>query len=273
MPLGKIHGEKGVAFLFCEDEKNESGVIERRSISLGEEKLGINIFVVIIIRLLLFESNTGCVIVAMNHGFYSLDLETERFTTISDPEEHLPDQRFNDGKCDAAGRFWAGTMHMNVDNSPTGKLYCLNPDFTVKEVLDNIYCSNGTTWNADSTTMYYIDSPTKQVSAFDFHLNSGEISNRRTAVVIPPNGGVPDGKTIDEEGMLWVAQWGGSQVSRWNPLTGEMLEAIPIPAAHVTSCTFGGIILKKTDRYHLIHCNHVKKKYNSSGYQNKNLPN
>jgi len=88
--------------------------------------------------------------------------------------------------------------------------------------------------------MYYIDTPTRQVTAFDYNLDSGDITNRRVAVEIPEGMGGPDGMTSDEEGNIWVAHWGGFQVTRWNPLTGEMLDTIPIPAPQVTSCIFGG---------------------------------
>lgn len=181
----------------------------------------------------------GEAVLAMHRGFYSLDLQTGRLTEIFDPEPGLPDQRFNDGKCDALGRFWAGTMPMSGE-SPTGKLYRLDPDRRVNAMLDGIGCSNGLAWSSDHKTMYYIDSPTRQVMAYDYDLERGEMSNPRPVVTIPEGGGVPDGMTIDTDGMLWVAQWGGWQVSRWDPLNGKMLDAIAVPAARVSSCTFGG---------------------------------
>lgn len=181
----------------------------------------------------------GEAIVALHHGFCSLDLQTGRLKEIHDPEADKPEQRFNDGKCDALGRFWAGTMPMS-DGSPTGKLYRLDPDLRVTAMLDGIGCSNGLVWTSDNKTMYYIDSPTKKVMAYDYDLERGEISNPRPVVVIPDGGGVPDGMTIDTDGMLWVAQWDGWQVSRWDPHTGELLDKIAVPAARVTSCTFGG---------------------------------
>lgn len=88
--------------------------------------------------------------------------------------------------------------------------------------------------------MYYTDTPTNQIVAFDFNNENGSISNKRVVVNIPRDMGYPDGMTSDEEGMLWVAHWQGFQVSRWNPVTGNMIETIPIPAPLVTSCAFGG---------------------------------
>lgn len=181
----------------------------------------------------------GGLIVALKNGFYFLDLETEKLTPISDPESHLPENRFNDGKCDPAGRFWAGTMELNV-SGPNAALYRLGTDLKVDKVLDHITISNGMAWGSDFRTMYYIDTPTQEVVAFDYDINTGEISNKQTAVTIPKEDGSPDGMTIDEEGMIWVAHWGGSRVTRWNPRTGELLDTIKIPATNVTACVFGG---------------------------------
>lgn len=182
---------------------------------------------------------SGGMILATQQGFHALDLESGQLTPMVDPESHLEHNRFNDGKCDAAGRFWAGTMGFTV-SGPVGSLYSLETDGTVRAHLHDISCSNGIAWSPDNRTMYYIDTPTKQVAAFDYNLQTGDMSNKRTAVTIPDGEGAPDGMTIDSEGMLWVAHWGGHQVSRWNPHTGERIDSIPIPAAQVTSCVFGG---------------------------------
>lgn len=182
---------------------------------------------------------SGGVVLAMNRGFYALDLYTEQLTLLASVTNEPKNNRFNDGKCDAAGRFWAGTMPLE-GSEPTGNLYCLDVNLNVRHVLGGIYCSNGIAWSADNKTMYYIDSPTRQVVAFDFNLSSGVIENKRVVVTIPEGEGLPDGMTIDSEGMLWVAQWDGYKVSRWNPQNGKRLEIISVPAARVTSCTFGG---------------------------------
>ncbi|WP_243767420.1 SMP-30/gluconolactonase/LRE family protein [Paenibacillus agricola] len=182
---------------------------------------------------------SGGLVAALQHGFYLLDLETEQLTLISDPEDHLPDNRFNDGKCDPVGRFWAGTTStQEVDT--IGSLYCLGSDHSVRKMVDGVIVSNGLAWSPDGRTMYYIDSPTKRVVAYDFDMETGALSQLRTIITIAEDGGYPDGMTIDAEGMLWVAQWGGWQVSRWNPHTGELLATIPVPVAQVSSCTFGG---------------------------------
>jgi len=181
----------------------------------------------------------GGLVLALENGFHTLDVESQRLTKLVDPERGMPGNRFNDGKCDGAGRFWAGTMNME-ENQPTGSLYCLEPDGTLRAAVDGITTSNGLGWSLDGGTMYHIDSPTRRVTAYDYDLETGGMARPRTVVEIPQGEGLPDGMTVDEEGMLWIAQWDGWQVSRWDPATGAKIDSIPVPAARATSCTFGG---------------------------------
>lgn len=182
---------------------------------------------------------SGGAVLAMHHGIYFLDIKTEKLIPVCDPENDKPDNRFNDGKCDAAGRFWVGTLNFE-EKDPLGALYCMEIDHSVRKILKGVTVSNGITWSPDNTVMYYIDSPTRQVVAFDYDIKTGSISNKRVVVEIPEGEGNPDGMTSDSEGMIWVAQWGGWQVSRWNPYTGELIDKIPVPVERVTSCIFGG---------------------------------
>ncbi|WP_409344476.1 SMP-30/gluconolactonase/LRE family protein [Paenibacillus sp. MBLB4367] len=182
---------------------------------------------------------SGGVVMALQNGFHTYDFETKQLTPIGDPEADKAHTRFNDGKCDAAGRFWAGTMSLN-DSPKQGALYCLETDGSIRKVIDGVTCSNGIAWNPDNTVMYYIDSPTRQVVAHDYDLATGGISNPRVVVQLADEDGVPDGMTSDSEGMLWVAVWGGWRVSRYNPETGEQLARIDVPAEKVTSCVFTG---------------------------------
>jgi sugar lactone lactonase YvrE len=181
----------------------------------------------------------GGFVLALEHGFHRLDPASGELVRLGDPESDKPGNRFNDGKCDAAGRFWAGTMERREER-PLGALYCLEPDGTVRKALDGICVSNGLEWSLDHTVMYYIDSPTKRVLAYDYRLDSGELSNPRIVVTFSEEEGFPDGMTIDEEGMLWIAHWDGWEVSRWNPATGGKIASIPMPVARPTSCAFGG---------------------------------
>lgn len=158
--------------------------------------------------------------------------------------ELLPDidttaVRFNDGKCAPDGSLWVGTMDYGV-SEPIAALYRVSQGFKIEEKLDSITVSNGIIWSPDGTQMYYIDSPTYRVDAFDYRVETSDVSNRRTVIRIPQTWGSPDGSAIDEEGMLWIAHWGCGKVSRWNPLTGALLDTISVPAPNVTSVAFGG---------------------------------
>lgn len=184
-------------------------------------------------------TESGNLLAAMQNGLYNINESSGEITHLTDPESHLPGNRFNDGKCDRFGRFWAGTM--SIDESiVNGNLYRYDPDGNIHHSESNIGCSNGLAWNTDNSTMYYIDSPTQQVFAYDYDAETGAASNKRVAVKIPDGGGYPDGMTIDTEGMLWIALWDGWGIARYNPENGELLQKFDFPAARITSCTFGG---------------------------------
>lgn len=178
----------------------------------------------------------GGLAAVLRHGFCFVDEETGAAQMICEPEAGKPNVRFNDGKCDAAGRFWAGSMGKNG----AGSLFRLGPDLRCDRMLEGITTSNGIAWSADGGTMYYTDTPTHVIWAFDYDIDTGNISNNRTIVEIKPGEGGPDGFTLDAEGMLWVAQWGGWQVGRYDPKTGKKLDMVEVPAAQVSSCAFGG---------------------------------
>lgn len=181
----------------------------------------------------------GGLVAGLHHGLAELDPQSGTTRVIVDPEADLPDNRFNDGKCDPAGRFWAGTI--NLHRQPdVANLWRLDPDGSVHHVLSGVTNSNGLTWSLDQRTFYYIDTGTRRVDAFDYNIDTGQIANRRTIVSVPEELGKPDGMTIDAEGMLWVALWGGGCVVRWNPTDGALLQRISIPASQTTTCAFGG---------------------------------
>ena len=180
----------------------------------------------------------GGIIAACENGWALCDENGRDWTAIADPEREYPEHRFNDGKCDAVGRFYAGTY--SLKNLPDAALYVMQPDRSWQKLQDGIVCSNGLAWSTDDRTMYYIDSPTKRVDRFDVDPETGLIANRQTVIRLQDPEVSPDGMTADEEGMLWVAEFGGWKVSRWNPHTGERLMTIEVPAQYVTSCAFGG---------------------------------
>ncbi len=124
------------------------------------------------------------VMVAVRHGFASFDLATGTLHPILDPEEHLPGSRFNDGKCDPAGRFWAGTMAYQ-DPSDQGSLYRMGTDLEVRKVMDGIGIANGIVWSLDHRIMYYIDTVRADVRAYDYDAGSGEIANERVVIAVP----------------------------------------------------------------------------------------
>jgi sugar lactone lactonase YvrE len=182
---------------------------------------------------------SGGAVVALQDGFAELDLESGQVTPIPGPGVGQEGVRFNDGKCDPSGRFWAGTMAYG-QLPGAGALYCLDTERTVRLQVPGVTCSNGLTWSLDGRRMYYIDTPTHEIAVFDYDCATGAIANRRIAVAIPPAQGLPDGMTIDGEGMLWVAFWGGHAVARFDPERGRCLEAIPVPVTCPSSVCFGG---------------------------------
>jgi sugar lactone lactonase YvrE len=181
----------------------------------------------------------GGALVALQNGIHKIDTKTGKLTLLTNP---LPDAqlRFNDGKCDPAGRFWVGSLALD-SRKKGAALYRMDKDQRVQQVLDSVSISNGIVWSADRKTMYYVDTPTMSVQAFDYDDETGVISNGSIAFHIPESaGGAPDGMTIDAEGKLWIALWGAGAVTRWDPATGEMLQRIEVPAPQTTSVAFGG---------------------------------
>lgn len=181
----------------------------------------------------------GGIVLALTTGFYFFNEKTGEKTAVTDPESHLPENRFNDGKCDSAGRFWAGTLNYNLEKG-AGSLYCLNPGLTVEKKLDGITISNGLAWNSRGDQFFFIDTPTGDISSFQYDKESGDLTNRSVITHIDEKDGYPDGMTIDTEDKLWVALYGGGKVIRINPENGEADFEVKLPVPKPTSCTFGG---------------------------------
>lgn len=178
-------------------------------------------------------------IIALVDGIYTINVHTGEITLFADMKADLVGCRLNDGKCDPSGRFWVGSMHWEQKQGHA-KLYTIQNDRSVTKKIDSVTISNGIVWTADKKTMYYIDTPTSQIKAYDYDDTTGNISNGRVAVEIPTTLGFPDGMTIDAEDMVWVGMWNGNAVIRFNPKTGEVLQKIEVPAHNITSCAFGG---------------------------------
>ncbi len=176
---------------------------------------------------------SGGLVLALRDGFAFWDEAAQELDFIADPEADKPDARFNDGKVDPQGRFWAGTM------AEGSKLYRLDTDLSVHVMETEIACSNGIDWSPDRTVMYYTDTPQGVIWAYDYDDATGAISNRRTVVEKREGEGHPDGLCVDSEGYIWGARWDGWRVNRYAP-DGSLDLVVNVPVAKVTSCCFGG---------------------------------
>ncbi|MEN4013886.1 MAG: SMP-30/gluconolactonase/LRE family protein [Chloroflexota bacterium] len=177
----------------------------------------------------------GGLLLAGERGFAFFDPSSSVLNRIADPERDKPGTRFNDGAVDRAGRFWAGTLGDDYQNS----LYRLDPDGSVRRMDTGFDISNGIGWSPDNRVMYFVDSTPGVLYAYDFDLTGGEIANRRVLVNRSQRPGVPDGLTVDAAGFIWIAVWGGGCLERYDP-RGRLERVIPLPVRYPTSVTFGG---------------------------------
>lgn len=179
----------------------------------------------------------GGAIAALRTGFCLIDLDTGATEILEDPEADQPKTRFNDGKCDRRGRFWAGTMDID-EQSPLGALYRFEGAGRCEHVLTGVGLSNGLGWSPDNRTMYHTDSLTRVITAYDYDLDSGGMRAPRPFVVdaLPA---VPDGLTVDAGGCVWGVKWDGWRVVRYTP-TGRVDREVALPVQQPTSCAFGG---------------------------------
>lgn len=160
-------------------------------------------------------------------------LEGAEVIALESPDADI---RLNDGKPDPSGRFVGGTM-AEPPRPGAGRLFSFDRG-RARVLLDGVTISNGICWSADGETMFYVDTPTQRIDAFDYDLSTGKVSGRRTVAHIPDAVGSPDGMTVDADGGLWVALWGGSAVHRY--AGGELTEIVEVPTPYVTCPTFVG---------------------------------
>ena len=180
----------------------------------------------------------GGMILALQSGIYAFDSKTAGMKALAQPEADRPTNRFNDGRCDRRGRFWAGTMS-DVSREPLGSLYRLHPDGSCVRMLGDIIVPNSISWSPDNKTMYFADTYRQCIWAFDFELETGEIGNRQVFRDTHGHPGKPDGSAIDAEGCLWNCEYGGWRIVRYDP-GGEIDRVVPVPVANPTCCAFGG---------------------------------
>jgi len=179
----------------------------------------------------------GGFIAGTDRGIALVDLDQDRFEVVASPEQHLPHNRFNDGKVDRQGRFLAGTMD-DREKGSAGALYRIDPDRTCTAIDGGYGITNGPAFSPDGARMYHSDTLRQVTYAFDLDA-AGEATNRRVFVQFGAGDGHPDGMTVDAEGCLWIALWGGWCVRRFSP-DGDLLRTVEMPVEQPSSCAFGG---------------------------------
>jgi sugar lactone lactonase YvrE len=190
--------------------------------------------------------NNGQLLYAGDNGISIFDPQTNKSSSIIDPESHLPDNRFNDGKCDPYGRFWGGTISLKKIQG-SAALYCLDSQQNIEKKLEGLTNSNGLAWSQDKKRFFHIDTPSRIIQAYAFDIDTSKISKLATIVDTEALGfdSSPDGMTIDEQDNLWVAFCHGGCVACFDSKSGDLLQTIKIPAIETTACTFGGQTLNR----------------------------
>ena len=185
------------------------------------------------------EGRALLVTVRRGYARFEPDMPGARLVMLHTPADEPASNRFNDGKCDAAGRFWGGSMDFDCER-PTGALYRYGPAGDCTRVDEGYTVVNGPTWSADGRRMYVNNTARNRIHLYDFDPATGDISDKRSWLRFESGEGLPDGMTTDAQGRLWIAHWGGSCVSCRDPETGQVLGRIRLPTQHVTDCAFGG---------------------------------
>jgi len=182
----------------------------------------------------------GGLVASTERGIALYDPMTETFKQVVDVQSEPLGNRFNDGKCDPRGHFWAGTMNQTEWDAPCGTLYRFDGDLAPKPMVEHVRCSNGLGWSPDNRIFYYVESFAHSIHAFDYDIETGAISNRRLfAALNPASGAFPDGLTIDVEGYVWSAQPVFGRIVRYDP-DGVIDRIVETPVSRCTSCCFGG---------------------------------
>jgi len=214
-----IFGQK----IFCHDPLTG----QTESISIAQK-----------IGCLALTDNPTVLLTAQKHGIYFTNIISGESKLITSPESNLPNNRFNDGKIDPLGNFWAGTMDEVYNTKEVANLYKIKSNQDTELMIPKLSCSNGLAWDLAKNKFYLIDTGVRKLFSFDY--NKGEINNQQEVFKFDDTQGIPDGMTIDSEGKLWIGFWNGNKVIRFDPDTKETLTEIHLPVSKVTSCTFGG---------------------------------
>lgn len=177
-------------------------------------------------------------IAGFKSSFAELALEPLTITPFHTPEPERPRNRLNDAKADRFGRIWAGSMD-DAETQISGALYRLDPNRACHRVDDGYAVANGPTFSRDGATLFHTDSGARTVFAFECGPD-GALANKRPFITFDdPDWGAPDGMTMDAEGGLWIAHWGGARISRFDQ-HGRLDRSIALPASQITSCVFAG---------------------------------
>ncbi len=190
-------------------------------------------------------TSDGRFLAALHHGLHLVAPENGALEAFAPLPDHDPRHfRCNDGKVDPQGRFWFGTLSL-TGRVGESRLFRVGRDRAVAVQREQVTISNGLAWSPDGRTLYYVDSPTRCVQAFDFDCEHGTLRGARTAFTLGATEGWPDGCCMDADGCLWLAHWGAARLTRWDPAAGRRLATVRLPVTHVTSCAFGGAKLDR----------------------------
>jgi sugar lactone lactonase YvrE len=179
-------------------------------------------------------------LLATSKGLMRWHRESGKTEILANPIANKP-VRFNDGRVDASGRFWVGTMALDPERygEPLGELYRYDPDGSLHRMEEGLTIANGLDWSVDGRTFYLTDTMRRKIYAYDFDLAAGTISNRRTFVETAEPNGYPDGLVVDSEDQVWSAGFGGSGIFRYEP-SGKLADAVPLSVSCPTAIAFGG---------------------------------
>ncbi|GFS49633.1 regucalcin [Nephila pilipes] len=190
-----------------------------------------------------YDSDSSKLLITLTRQVRKLNFTTGESELLTELPPETGSARFNDGKCDAKGRAWTGTLVPN--ETEKGHLYRLDSGYVLTQVSDKITLSNGLAWSLDNRTLYFNDSEARKIYYFDYNLEDGSATNKRILINYNEDKefetlGYPDGMTIDIEGKLWVACYAGGCILRIDPATKTILKKLEMPCTNVTSCCFGG---------------------------------
>jgi sugar lactone lactonase YvrE len=187
----------------------------------------------------IIEHKNGQILLGVQGGVMIFNLDNGCIKWLKRIETHNGEYRCNDGYCDPSGRIWLGIMHMEA-KPLAGSLYCLHPNLDLKKMIGNLTIPNGIAWATDQHRLYFVDSVNHDVNSYVFNEASNKLVLEKVIIHIPKEKGTPDGITLDNEGMLWIALYGGFNIIRCNPIDGTVLDIVQLPVPNVTNCCFAG---------------------------------